>query len=64
MKMGIGYVLNVKSRTKENGFAWQIITGLEYEIVHSLNASIEYRFNKGRSQIYNHGAVLTAKCHF
>ncbi len=49
----------------ENGFAWQIIAGLGYEISPCTDIDVEYRFLKGHAKhFYNHVVALTAKYHF
>lgn len=42
-------------RTKRNGFAWQLIAGLGWELSPCSVVSVEYRFFKGRDRhFYNH----------
>lgn len=54
-----------RRNTKENGFAWQVLAGLTYVIDCHFDASLEYRFLKGRAtHIYNHAIGVTGKYHF
>jgi len=43
-----------KDRNKKNGFAWQVIAGVEYELCNNIDLSIEYRFFQGGlSHVYS-----------
>lgn len=49
----------------KNGFAWQVIVGLGYEIDCNADVALEYRFHQGREErLYNHSLDLAAKYHF
>lgn len=50
---------------KKNGFAWQLIAGLGYEVACNTDISIEYRFFKGHAKrFYQHFVGATAKYRF
>lgn len=50
---------------KKNGFAWQVIAGLGYEIDACTDIALEYRFNKGRLEnFYNHSLNVALRYHF
>jgi len=54
-----------RTNSRKNGFAWQIIAGLGYDISCEADISIEYRFHKGSlNRVYNHGVGVAAKWHF
>ena len=56
---------NFHEHEAKNGFAWQLIAGLAYEISPCTDIAIEYRFNKGpEKKLYNHTAALAVKYHF
>ncbi len=53
------------SHKKENGFAWQVIAGLGYEIDQCTDVALEYRFHKGQlEKIYNHSLNVALRYHF
>lgn len=50
---------------KKNGFAWQVMLGLDYVIDCNMDVALEYRFHKGKAEhFYNHDLLLVGKYHF
>lgn len=53
------------NENKKNGFAWQLIAGLGYEIFCNTDLSVEYRFHKGPiHNLYSHSIGLGLKYNF
>lgn len=66
---GIGYAqqeLRVWDfKKKENGFAWQVLAGIGYQINPNFDIALDYHFNEGRTRrIYNHSLSLAAAYKF
>lgn len=54
-----------KARSKNNGFAWQVLAGLAYPICDNLDLSIEYRFFKGNlKHLYNQNVGAGLRYYF
>jgi len=46
---------------KKNGFAWQVLAGIGYDITPCFDVALDYRFNEGRARrIYNHSLGVRA----
>lgn len=73
--VGIGYStqklkldhhsFSFEGKNKKNGFAWQLIAGLGYEISCNTDLALEYRFHVGHAKhLYNHALDLAVRYHF
>lgn len=52
-------------RNRKNGFAWQLLAGLTYDLGCDTDISLEYRFFKGRAdRFYNNSVDLMLRYYF
>jgi opacity protein-like surface antigen len=56
---------DIVSKGRNDGFAWQLIGGVSYEVMEWIDLALEYRFYKGHAErIYNHTVAISARHHF
>lgn len=62
---GIGYTHQRFQKQTREGFAWQLITGLSYELTPDTDIALDYRAHKGNSHhIYANSLGATVRYHF
>lgn len=69
---GIGYETccghmshnSFKGKISENGFAWQLMAGLNYDLTDDIQVNLEYKFHKAKQDAYDHALVVGMKRFF
>ncbi|NGX41785.1 MAG: hypothetical protein K940chlam7_00059 [Chlamydiae bacterium] len=70
---GLGYACSksskvklkqVKAKTRDEGWIYQGIAGLSYDLCYNADISLEYRFMSGEEDVRDHGVGLSLKQYF